>query len=75
MEGLNFCHEKGVAHRDLKPENLLIDTNYNLRIADFGFACSLAGTSTETEGLCKTMLGTELYMAPEIHLKQEYLGA
>ena len=61
-------HQKNIAHRDLKPENLLFDDKYNLRIADFGFAKKLDG------GLTKTVLGTESYMAPEIHLKQPYSG-
>jgi serine/threonine protein kinase len=33
-------HQKGIAHLDIKLENLLLDKNYNLKIADFGFSTS-----------------------------------
>jgi len=39
MNGLSHCHLNGIAHRDLKPDNLLVDANFDLKIADFGFAC------------------------------------
>lgn len=72
MEGLAFCHENGIAHRDLKPENLLLDDQYNLKIADFGFAAPTQGK--DGMGYLFTKLGTLNYMAPEIHLKQPYQG-
>jgi len=63
-------HEKGYAHRDLKPENLLLSEDFNLKLADFGFATLLAGKGNN--GRLKTILGTESYMAPEIHMKASY---
>jgi len=67
MEGLDYCHSKGVTHRDLKPENILLDSNYIIKIADFGFAAPIEGR--DGKGYLKTKLGTMNYMAPEIHLK------
>lgn len=65
-------HSNGVTHRDLKPENLLYDGDFNLKIADFGFAAPLYGR--DGSGFLRTRLGTESYMAPEIHMKQPYSG-
>ena len=38
MLGIEFCHRNGIMHRDLKPQNLLVDSNLQLKIADFGIA-------------------------------------
>lgn len=65
-------HEAGVCHRDLKPENIMLDANFSLKVADFGFAAPTAGR--DDSGHLYTQLGTFSYMAPEIHLGKPYTG-
>jgi serine/threonine protein kinase len=36
--GMRHMHSVHVAHRDLKPANILVDAQYNIKIADFGTA-------------------------------------
>lgn len=72
VEALEFMHGKGFAHRDIKAENLLLDENYKLKLADFGFSARLSGK--DGEGTLRTYKGTTGYMAPEIHLGQKYSG-
>ena len=72
LAGLDYCHTNGVAHRDLKPENLLLDDNFTLKLADFGFAGPMEGR--DGSGWLHTRLGTKNYMAPEIHEGSKYDG-
>ena len=73
LDGLGFMHGQGIAHRDLKPENLMLDKDFTLKIADFGFAAPVQGR--DGSGMLQTQLGTQSYMAPEIQLGRPYEGA
>jgi serine/threonine protein kinase len=73
IEGLEGCHKAGVVHRDLKTENLMMNLDWVLKIADFGYATLLSGKSGN--GMLSTFLGTLSYAAPEILNKKPYVGS
>ena len=66
LDGLAGLHERGISHRDIKPNNLLLTSNHELRIADFGVSEYLDQISTETP---HHEVGTVRYMAPELYHK------
>ena len=68
IDGLQYLHENDVIHRDLKLENVLVDSEMNLKISDFGFS-----EFQNTDQLTHKM-GTKTYMAPEIRLGEVYNG-
>ncbi|KAI3897044.1 hypothetical protein MKX03_015868 [Papaver bracteatum] len=71
IDGVDYCHSKGVYHRDLKPENLLLDSQGNLRISDFG----LSALPEEGVSLLRTTCGTPNYVAPEVLSHKGYVGS
>ncbi|KAG8519727.1 Aurora kinase A, partial [Galemys pyrenaicus] len=59
-DALSYCHSKRVIHRDIKPENLLLGSDGELKIADFGW--SVHAPSSRRTTLC----GTLDYLPPEM---------
>ena len=61
LKALDYLHnDKKVLHRDIKPSNLFLDKNYNIKLGDFGLSRKYFTSYV------KTILGTPLYMSPEI---------
>ncbi|CAN6463795.1 unnamed protein product [Victoria cruziana] len=71
LRGLKYVHSANVLHRDLKPSNLLLNSNCDLKIGDFG----LARTTSEADFMTEYVV-TRWYRAPELLLNcSEYTAA
>ena len=61
VSAVQYCHQKKIIHRDLKAENLLLDSEMNIKIADFGFSNEfIPGNKLDT------FCGSPPYAAPEL---------
>lgn len=58
---LDYAHANGIVHRDIKPANIMILSNGEVKVADFGIARVMSTSRTQT-GI---VLGTPSYMSPE----------
>ncbi|KAH8588554.1 kinase-like domain-containing protein [Bisporella sp. PMI_857] len=67
---VEYCHRNKIVHGDLKPENLLLDSDLNVKIADFGLRNILTDGAFLT-----TNCGSPNYAAPEVIGGQLYVGA
>ncbi|CAL4958854.1 unnamed protein product [Urochloa decumbens] len=64
-KGLSYLHEEcrqRIAHLDIKPQNILLDDNFDAKVADFGLSKLI---DRDQSHVVTRMRGTPGYMAPE----------
>jgi serine/threonine protein kinase len=72
LQGIAFCHSRGVLHRDLKPQNLLVDKHTGkIKLADFGLSRPYGNWNNHTY---THEVVTLWYRAPEILLGASHYG-
>ncbi|OAF66733.1 hypothetical protein A3Q56_05334 [Intoshia linei] len=69
ISAVEYCHQKNIVHRDLKAENLLLDSDMNIKIADFGFS-----NEFKIGSKLDTFCGSPPYAAPELFMGKKYDG-
>eukprot|EP01089_Gocevia_fonbrunei_P008430 TRINITY_DN2010_c0_g1_i3.p1 TRINITY_DN2010_c0_g1~~TRINITY_DN2010_c0_g1_i3.p1 ORF type:complete len:347 (+),score=48.46 TRINITY_DN2010_c0_g1_i3:198-1238(+) len=68
LEGLKYIHSLHRIHRDIKSDNMLLSSQGDVKIADFGYAAQL----TQKKNRRNTIVGTPYWMAPELIRGQNY---
>lgn len=69
IAAVDYLHRFNIVHRDLKPENILLDSERNVKLADFGMA------AWQPDRLLQTSCGSPHYAAPEVVSGLQYDGA
>ena len=80
MLGLVYIHNKNIIHRDIKPANLFMTDNKTIKIGDFGVSALRKKRQINYQNLDSTqgfsretlLIGTPLYMSPEMYNHKEY---
>src|SRR6266508_2113867 len=62
---LSVAHRASVIHRDLKPSNILLDSDGNAYLADFGIAKDLGNAEPASQTQPGAIVGSAAYLSPE----------
>lgn len=76
LQAISYIHSENVSHRDIKPENFVFESksSNNIKLIDFGLSSSFISLSESKSKpfllRMRTPVGTKLYVAPEVYMKE-----
>ncbi|KAH0792279.1 STE family protein kinase [Histomonas meleagridis] len=68
LHALEYMHSQNKIHRDIKTDNVLLTTDGQVKLADFGYTAQLSSSGESR----KSIVGTPYWMAPELIRAQPY---
>jgi serine/threonine protein kinase len=66
---VSYMHRQGVCHRDLKPENIFLDSEWNVKVGDFGLSHRYQPGRKVNDPV-----GSLIYASPEVLRRESYVG-
>lgn len=66
LDAIKYLHKKGIAHGDIKPENILLDSDFNAKLTDFGYSKTKKVAGDESKN------GSLYYAAPELFFRGNF---
>ena len=73
LRGLKYLHSAHILHRDLKPSNILVNSNCDIKITDFGLA-RINDTNEYNHEFLTEYVATRWYRPPEVLLNYGTYG-